>query len=102
HVPVSERLERGRDLLRLPVAHLEHERPCPRALGESLLQAGPDEGDLGLEAKLRLRTVERAHVRRVGDDEVPALRRRLETGEPQLDLQVQALRVLTREAEGGL
>src|SRR5581483_1520704 len=93
---------RGRDAVSLAGADLEHERARACALREPLVQTGADERELRLVAQLRREPVERVDVRRVRDDEIPAVLRGLEAADFQLDVESEVFCVLARERERGL
>jgi hypothetical protein len=94
--------EGARNIDRLARADLEHEEARLRRLGNQCMEAGAEQGFLRLEAELRLQPFKRIDVRRIGDDEVPALRRGFHALLAEVDVETDARGVLTREGERGL
>jgi hypothetical protein len=85
---------------RLAVADLEGDEAGLGRAREPLVRSRSEQCDLGLPAQLRLEAVEARDVRRVGDDEIPALAGRLlPVLLAQLDVEPEPLGVLARERE---
>src|SRR5581483_10160514 len=94
-------LEGPGDRRRLVVSRFEDDRTRLRRAGEALVLAAADERDLRLPAELGLEPVETRDVRRVGDDDGPALGRRLRPVLlAKLDLETEPGGVLAGEREG--
>src|SRR5258707_828537 len=98
-VAVAGRRERPRDVRGLPVPHLEDEEPGACRVGDLLVEPGAEERALGLEAELRLEACERVDVRRIGDDEIPALGGGVEALLSELEVEPEPFRILARECK---
>src|SRR6476469_9833638 len=93
------RTQRLHDAGRLPLADFEHERRGLRSCRDALVETVTDERDPRLVLQLRLQADQRVDVRGVRDHEIPAVRGRRLVALPQLDLELQQLGVLAREAQ---